>query len=267
MIRIAAIEGLPRIACAVSLATTLVGGASAQSVAVSPQMLGALQWRAVGPAVLGGRLDAVAGVPGKPDVIYLGHSSGGLFKSTDGGVTFVSAFDQGPTQSIGAIAVSPANSDEVYIGTGKGFPRYPASFGDGVCKSEDAAKTWERGGLEKTERVSRIAIDPEDPKLHALSNALLNTEPDHPQTVLQQVSFLNHLIVDLYDGAPTRAQIEAIDHNQQQLTKVISELDHLQKVDVAKLNSQLKTAGLAVIKPIEIARQNDFEEVELDSPE
>ena len=104
-------------------------------------------------------------------------------------------------------------------------------------------------------------------QLHTLSNALMNTEPDHPQTILQQISFLNHLVVDLYDGAPTRAQIEAIDQNQQQLTKVISELDHLQKVDVAELNSQLKTAGLPVIKPTEIAGQHDFEEVEFDSPE
>jgi hypothetical protein len=104
-------------------------------------------------------------------------------------------------------------------------------------------------------------------QLHALSNELLNTEPDHPQTILQQVSFLNHLIVDLYDGAPTRAQVAAIDHNQQELTKVVSELDHVQKVDIAKLNSQLKTAGLPIIKRIELAGQIDFEEVELDSPE
>ncbi|HXS13723.1 MAG TPA: hypothetical protein VN734_13525, partial [Acidobacteriaceae bacterium] len=88
-------------------------------------------------------------------------------------------------------------------------------------------------------------------QLHVLSNALMNTEPDHPQTILQQISFLNHLVVDLYDGAPTRAQIEAIDHNQQQLTKVISELDHLQKVDVVRLNSQLKTAGLPAIETAE----------------
>jgi hypothetical protein len=85
-------------------------------------------------------------------------------------------------------------------------------------------------------------------QLHTLSNALMNTELDHPQTILQQISFLNHLVVDLYDGAPTRAQTEAINHNQQQLTRVISELDHLQKVDVAKLNSQLKTAGLPAIE-------------------
>ena len=77
---------------------------------------------------------------------------------------------------------------------------------------------------------------------------MINTEPDHPQTILQQIAFLNHLVVDLYDGAPTRAQIAAIDHNQQQLAKVLSELDHVQKVDVAKLNAQLKTAGLPVVE-------------------
>ena len=110
-------------------------------------------------------------------------------------------------------------------------------------------------------------IDSIQGQLHTMSNALMNTEPDHPQTILQQIAFLNHLVVDLYDGAPTRAQTMAIDHNQQQLTKLVSELDHLQKVEVAKLNAQLKTAGLPVIKPIELAEQVGFGEVELDSPE
>jgi hypothetical protein len=90
-------------------------------------------------------------------------------------------------------------------------------------------------------------IDSIQGQLHTLSLALVNTEPNHPQTILQQIAFLNHLVVDLYDGAPTRAQMMAIDHNQQQLTKLLSELDHVQKVDVAKLNSQLKTAGLAAV--------------------
>src|SRR5215472_1649947 len=165
MARAVVIERLCCMGCAAAVGMAMVAGADAQSVVVSPQTFGAMQWRSVGPAVMGGRLDAVAGVPGQPDVIYLGHSSGGLFKSTDGGVTFASAFDQGTTQSVGAIAVSPADADVVYIGTGEGFPRYPASFGDGVYKSEDGAKTWKRVGLEKTERIARIAIDPADAKV------------------------------------------------------------------------------------------------------
>jgi photosystem II stability/assembly factor-like uncharacterized protein len=147
------------------LAAGLTGNAQTRPAAnPNAAPFGALEWRSVGPAVMGGRLDAVAGVPGQPNTIYLGHSSGGLFKSTDGGVKFASVLDQATTQSIGAIAISPANPDEVYVGTGEGFPRYPTSYGDGVYKTVDGAKTWTHVGLEKTERIARIAIDPSNPK-------------------------------------------------------------------------------------------------------
>ena len=204
MIRTSAIDRL-LLACAGCMAMTFIAGAAAESVAASPQAFGALQWRSVGPAVMGGRLDAVAGVPGQPDIIYLGHSSGGLFKSTDGGVTFASAFDQGTTQSIGAIAVSAANPDEVFIGTGEGFPRYPASFGDGVYKSEDGAKTWKRVGLEKTERIARIAIDPEDSKIVLVAAMGHEWEPNEERGIFRSEdggeTWKRTLFVNLTTGA------------------------------------------------------------------
>ncbi|MEO9171357.1 MAG: hypothetical protein ABI282_04100, partial [Candidatus Baltobacteraceae bacterium] len=131
---------------------------------VAPADFGSLKWREVGPAVMGGRLDAVAGVAGEANTIYLGHSSGGLYKSTDGGMTFASVFHAGTSSSIGAIAVAPSNAKIVYAGTGEGFPRNTAALGDGVFLSTDAGKTWRAAGLAKTQHIARIAVDPHDPK-------------------------------------------------------------------------------------------------------
>lgn len=123
---------------------------------------GALSWRWVGPAQMGGRLDVVQGVPGDVRTIYLGHSSGGLYKSTDGGLTFASIFSTGTSTAIGALAIAPSNPNVVYVGTGEGFPRNTASPGDGVFVSTNAGKTWRFSGLRDSEHVAKIAVDPTD---------------------------------------------------------------------------------------------------------
>ncbi len=133
------------------------------SATIAPKDFGALAWREVGPAVMGGRLDAVAGIPGDATTIYLGHSSGGLYKSTDAGTTFTSIFDQGRSSSIGAVAVAPSDAKTLYVGTGEGFPRNTAAIGDGVYISHDAGATWHHIGLENTQHIARIAVDPHDP--------------------------------------------------------------------------------------------------------
>src|SRR6266508_2805699 len=88
---------------------------------VTPELVGALSWRAIGPAMFAGRVVDVAGVPGNPDILYVGAASSGLYKSVNGGTTFESIFNDGGTLSIGAIAVQPDNPDVVYVGTGEGF--------------------------------------------------------------------------------------------------------------------------------------------------
>ncbi|HUA07693.1 MAG TPA: hypothetical protein VMA98_00340 [Candidatus Acidoferrales bacterium] len=138
---------------------------TAPRATVAPADFGALHWRIVGPAVMGGRLDGVAGVPGDPNIIYLAHSSGGLYKSTDGGMTFDPIFDAGTSTSIGAIAVAPSNPNVLYAGTGEGFPRNTAALGDGVFRSDDAGKTWHALGLAGSQHVAKIAIDPRDPDI------------------------------------------------------------------------------------------------------
>jgi photosystem II stability/assembly factor-like uncharacterized protein len=129
---------------------------------VAPELLRGLEWRAVGPAVFGGRVTDVAGVPGQPHIIYVAHASAGLFKSTNGGTTFQSIFDDAGTQSIGAIALAPDDPDTIYVGTGEGKPRNSVSYGDGIYRSTDGGKSWKNLGLRNSERFSRIVVDPHD---------------------------------------------------------------------------------------------------------
>ncbi|MFQ5790039.1 MAG: hypothetical protein ACE5JI_06115 [Acidobacteriota bacterium] len=133
--------------------------------AVDPKLLAGLPWRSIGPAVFGGRVTDVAGLPGDRNVLYVAHASAGLFKSTNGGITFESIFDEGHTLSIGAIALAPENPEVIYAGTGEGNPRNSTSFGDGLYKSLDGGKTWKHLGLEATERFSRIIVNPLNPDI------------------------------------------------------------------------------------------------------
>lgn len=121
---------------------------------------GDMKYRWVGPAVMGGRLDVVAGIPGNPKVVYLGHSSGGLWKSTDGGLSFDSIFEAGKSSAVGAIAIDPHNPRRIYIGTGEGFPRNTADYGDGLWASSDAGAHWQNLGLSGSGSFAKIAIDP-----------------------------------------------------------------------------------------------------------
>ena len=128
-------------------------------------LFGDLTYRWLGPAVMGGRLDALAGVAGDPRTIYLAHSSGGLWKSTDGGLSFTSIFAGGKSLAIGAVAVDPRDPSHVYIGTGEGFPRNTAAYGDGVWMSADGGKSWKHLGLERSGSIAKIAIDPANGKI------------------------------------------------------------------------------------------------------
>ncbi len=143
----------------------LYAGQMPARVEVSPELLSGLHWRSIGPTVFGGRVTSVVGVPGNPYIIYVGHSTGGVYKSTNGGVTFHSIFNDGNTLSVGAIAISPDNPNVIYVGTGEGNPRNSASFGDGIYKSLDGGKTWQHLGLEGTRRFSRIIVNPLHPNI------------------------------------------------------------------------------------------------------
>jgi photosystem II stability/assembly factor-like uncharacterized protein len=126
-----------------------------------------MQWRHIGPAVFGGRVPDVEAVPGNPAVIYVAGSTGGIFKTTNNGVTWEPLFDQaGPTLSIGDMAIAPSDPQVMWVGTGEANgEQQAASWGDGVYRSLDGGETWQHMGLQDTRFIHRIAIHPENPDI------------------------------------------------------------------------------------------------------
>jgi photosystem II stability/assembly factor-like uncharacterized protein len=120
-----------------------------------------LRWRSIGP-FRAGRVLAVTGVRGEPDVYYSGAVGGGVWKTDDAGRTWKAIFDSQPVASIGAIAVAPSDPNIVYVGSGEADMRSSISLGNGMYKSSDAGKTWVRIGLEDSRHIGRIIVDPHD---------------------------------------------------------------------------------------------------------
>ena len=126
-----------------------------------------MQWRQIGPAVFGGRVPDVEAVPDNPAVIYVAGSTGGIFKTTNNGVTWEPIFDEaGPTLSIGDMAIAPSDPLIIWVGTGESNgEQQAASWGDGVYRSLDGGDTWEHMGLRNTRFIHRIAVHPENPDI------------------------------------------------------------------------------------------------------
>ena len=111
-----------------------------------------LRYRFIGPE--GNRASAVAGEPGNPLVAYVGAASGGIWKTSDGGVNWTPVFDREPAQAIGALAIAQSEPNVVWAGTGEAFFIRPmTSLGDGVYRSTDAGKSWLHVGLDQTGRT------------------------------------------------------------------------------------------------------------------
>jgi photosystem II stability/assembly factor-like uncharacterized protein len=127
-----------------------------------PSLYQNMRWRMIGP-YRGGRTVGATGVPGQPNVFYIGVNNGGVWKTDDYGRTWIPIFDDQPTGSIGAVAVAPSNPDIVYVGSGEGLQRPDLSTGDGVYKSTDAGKTWRHLGLRDGQQIGAIIVDPGDP--------------------------------------------------------------------------------------------------------
>jgi photosystem II stability/assembly factor-like uncharacterized protein len=136
--------------------------AFAQSVDI--QLLNRLEWRSLGPAAMGGRISGIEGVPGNPRLLYAATGSGGLFKTTNGGITWQAIFERPETISIGDIAIDPKHPGTAWVGTGEANVRNSVSIGGGMYLTTDGGKTWEHRGLDQTMTISRVALDPRDPR-------------------------------------------------------------------------------------------------------
>jgi len=128
-----------------------------------PRQATDLRFRYIGP--VGNRVSAVVGIPGDPNVYYAGAASGGIWKTTDGGITWQPIFEESNVSSIGSLAVARSDANVVWAGTGEPHIRSHISMGNGIYKSTDAGRTWRRMGLEESGRISRILIHPTNPDI------------------------------------------------------------------------------------------------------
>ena len=134
-------------------------GAQSQS-GLTAEMLKGMPLRTTGPDITTGRISDIDIDPKNPNVWYVASASGGLFKTENRGNTFTAIFDDGGSFSLGAVKIDPKDSNVVWLGTGENNNQRSVAFGDGVYKSTDAGKTWKRMGLENSEHIQNVMIDP-----------------------------------------------------------------------------------------------------------
>lgn len=140
---------------------TLASVALADTPATGP--FANLKFRHLGPAVSGGRVSVVLGVPGKPEVYYVGTAGAGLWKTSDDGIKWDNVFKHGDAASIGAVALSASNPKDIWVGTGEANARNDVLLGRGVYFSPDDGKTWQFKGLADAGAISKIVVNPTDP--------------------------------------------------------------------------------------------------------
>jgi len=137
---------------------------SADDGPLPERLFSGLRWRLLGP-FRSGRVDAVSGVPGRPNEFYFGAVNGGVWKTEDSGRTWQPIFDDQPVASIGALAVAPSAPDTIYVGSGESTLRDSVGYGNGMYKSTDGGRSWTHIGLEDTQHIGRVAVDPTNPDI------------------------------------------------------------------------------------------------------
>jgi photosystem II stability/assembly factor-like uncharacterized protein len=125
----------------------------------------AFPWRSIGPAAMGGRVTDVEGIPSPSHTFYVGTATGGIWKTTNGGITFTPVFDDQAVTSIGDLAIAPSDTSQIWAGTGEANVRNTVLPGGGVYKSVDGGATWKLMGLEGTQQIGRVVVDPTNPDI------------------------------------------------------------------------------------------------------
>jgi photosystem II stability/assembly factor-like uncharacterized protein len=153
--------------------------AAAQKTLKGNSLFGSVRARHIGPAVMSGRVSDLVASNQTPELLYVGAAGGGVWKSVNGGAVFFPVFDD-YTQSIGKLAIDPQHDDTVWVGTGETWVRNSVSVGDGIYRSANGGSTWEKKGLENTERIADIIIHPTNSNTLyvAAMGHLWNSNPD-----------------------------------------------------------------------------------------
>jgi photosystem II stability/assembly factor-like uncharacterized protein len=150
-------------------AATAISGSAAFSQAprsaLDSATIAGFRWRTVGPANFEGRVADVVGIPSPSKTFFVAAAAGGIWKTTNAGTTFRPVFDDYPVVSMGALAIAPSDTMQVWAGTGEQNSRNTIEPGQGIYKSTDGGLTWKLMGLEKTQHIGRIAVHPTNPNI------------------------------------------------------------------------------------------------------
>ncbi len=155
---------MARLRCVLVWVCLAASGRPLTAQPFDPALFSGMQWRMAGP-FRGGRVLTVAGVPGRPDRFYFGSVGGGVWRTDNAGRTWEPVFDGQPIASIGAISVAPSDPQVLYVGSGEADMRSDISYGNGMYKSVDGGRTWQRLGLSDTRQIGRVLVDPSDPNV------------------------------------------------------------------------------------------------------
>ena len=166
----ASVQPRPAVAALLVAASAALAAAApvpvrAQEDAADPLALAtaALEFRAIGPTIMGGRVADLAVVESDPRIFYVGVATGGVWKTENAGITFEHVFKDEATASVGDVTVAPSNPNVVWVGTGEPQNRQSSPWGNGVYRSTDAGRTWTHLGLDNTHHIARIQVHPRDP--------------------------------------------------------------------------------------------------------